>query len=100
MILLHRISYLLFNYRQYSQSRYLVLSPSKNFNEFIKPLTADLKLQGINVSSVTEYYLNILLNIHKNWKDIEKDIRIFSDAEVDQRTIDTFYSEALATGLN
>lgn len=99
MILLHRISYLLFNYRQYSQSRFLVLSPSKNFNEFIKPLTTDLKLQGINVSSVTEYYLNILLNIHKNWKDIEKDIRIFSDAEVDQRTIDTFYSEAYASEL-
>lgn len=99
MILLHRISYLLFNYRQYSQGRYLVLSPSKNFNEFIKPLTNDLKLQGINVSSVTEYYLNILLSIHKSWKDIEKDIRIFSDAEVDPKIVDTFYSEAYASEL-
>lgn len=99
MILLHRISYLLFNHQQYNQGRYLVLSPSNGFNEFIRPLTRDLKLQNIAVKSITEYYLNILLNTHKSWKDIEKDIRIFSDADIDQKIVDVLYSEKYAVEL-
>ena len=101
MILLHRISYLLYNhFRNLSQNEYLVLSPSPRFNRHITPLIQDLRIDGISVKSVSEYYIECLCEYNNTvWKDLAGDVRLYSDAGRNQEFAKYFYSREYATKL-
>lgn len=99
MILLHRISYLLYNYPQITQSGYLVISPSKQFNRHLGPLLKNLRITGISVRSVSEYYIDLLCAYYGTWKEIADDPRLFSDDSIDEKYVEAFYSEEYARKL-
>ena len=99
MILLHRISYLLYNYPQISQSSYLVISPSKQFNRHLLPLLRNLRITNVSVRSVPEYYIEMLCSYHSTWKEIADDSRLFSDISIDEKYVKYFYSEEYARKL-
>lgn len=99
MILLHRISYLLYNYPNILQRNYLVLSPSNQFNKHLLPLLSDLRISGITVKCVAEYYIDCLCTYNTAWRELINDTRLYSDDGVDSRIAKYFYGEEYAKKL-
>ena len=96
MILLHRISYLLYNNKGIRDQEYLVLSPSAQFNRHIQPLLRDLRLTRVNVMSVPEYYVDRLQAYDPAWNELSNDERLFSDNGIDKSFAEYFYSKEYA----
>lgn len=56
MILLHRISYLAYNYPKSDFSKWCILTPNEYFNEHIQELSQTLDIAAIKRFTVEEYY--------------------------------------------
>ena len=62
MILLHRLSYLMYNNENLSPRDVLVITPSDSFNSFIDELSQVLELQKVRTTTLQNYYFRVLLN--------------------------------------
>ena len=62
MILLHRLSYILYNNEKLRPSDVLVITPSDSFNAFIDELAAILELEKVKTSTLDSYFLKLLKN--------------------------------------
>ena len=62
MILLHRLSYLMYNNEQLAPRDVLVVTPSDSFNEFIDELSKTLELGLVKTITLKNYYLRVLEN--------------------------------------
>lgn len=62
MILLHRLSYILYNNESLRPSDVLVITPSDSFNAFIDELATILELEKVKTSTLDGYFLNLLKN--------------------------------------
>ena len=62
MIMLHRLSYILYNNEQLRPSDVLVVTPSDSFNAFIDELSRILELEKVKTSTLDGYFLNVLKN--------------------------------------
>ncbi len=62
MILLHRLSYLMYNNEQLRANHVLVITPSDSFNAFIDELTQVLELQKVKTITLGGYFLQALEN--------------------------------------
>ena len=62
MVMLHRLSYLLYNNEDISPKEVLILTPSSSFNDFIDELAQILQLERVKTATVHEYFLKILKN--------------------------------------
>lgn len=60
MILLHRLSYLMYNNDKLGPRDVLVLTPSDSFNVFIDDLSKVLELQKVYTTTLNNYYFRIL----------------------------------------
>ncbi len=60
MILLHRLSYLMYNNEKLGPRDVLVLTPSDSFNAFIDELSQVLELQKVYTTTLQNYYFRIL----------------------------------------
>lgn len=63
MILLHRLSYIMYNNESIKPSDVLVITPSDSFNAFIDELSAILELARVRTSTLDQYFLNILKSV-------------------------------------
>ena len=99
MILLHRISYLLYNAKQYKEKDYLVISPSQQFNRHISSLLTDLELSRINVKALPEYYIDLLCSYNSVWKELYGTDRLSSNSGVPASYVEFLYSEAYMNEL-
>ena len=63
MIMLHRLSYIMYNDESVKPSDVLVVTPSDSFNDFIDELSAILELEKVKTSTLDSYYLNMLKSI-------------------------------------
>ena len=99
MILLHRISYLLYNEPRFRPQDYLVISPSVQFNKFIQSLVADLELTHVAVKALPEYYVDYLTAVNSGWKEIAGDGRLYSNAAQPESYISYLYSEQYMNAL-
>ena len=75
MIMLHRLSYILYNNEQLKPSDILVITPSDSFNAFIDELSRILELEKVRTSTLDRYFLNVLKNAGVN---IEERIDYFA----------------------
>ena len=66
MIMLHRLSYILYNNEQLRPSDVLVITPSDSFNAFIDELSEILELERVKTSTLDGYFLNVLKNAGVN----------------------------------
>ena len=66
MIMLHRLSYILYNNEQLRPSDVLVLTPSDSFNAFIDELSKILELEKVKTSTLDGYFLSVLKNAGVN----------------------------------
>lgn len=62
MIMLHRLSYLMYNNDEIRAKDVLMLTPSDSFNAFIDELSAVLELERVRTTTVHEYFLTVLKN--------------------------------------
>ncbi len=62
MILLHRLSYLMYNNESLSPHDVLVITPSDSFNAFIDDLSQVLELKKVKTTTLKEYYFRTLLH--------------------------------------
>ncbi len=60
MILLHRLSYLLYNDENLKPSSVLVITPSDSFNAFIDELAQILELERVKTVTLENYYYRLL----------------------------------------
>ncbi|MBQ9730492.1 MAG: UvrD-helicase domain-containing protein, partial [Clostridia bacterium] len=62
MVMLHRLSYLMYNDESIRSKNVLVLTPSDSFNGFIDELAAVLELERVKTTTIHEYFLRVLDN--------------------------------------
>ncbi|MBO5328797.1 MAG: UvrD-helicase domain-containing protein, partial [Clostridia bacterium] len=62
MILLHRLSFLMYNNERIKPRDVLVITPSDSFNAFIDELSTILELEKVKTSTIENYFLQILKN--------------------------------------
>lgn len=62
MIMLHRLSYLMYNDESIKPSNVLVITPSDSFNAFIDELAQVLELEKVRTSTLDSYFLALLKN--------------------------------------
>ncbi len=62
MILLHRLSYLMYNNEALSPKNVLVLTPSDSFNAFIDELAQVLELKKVTTTTLKSYFFRTLQN--------------------------------------
>ena len=60
MLLLHRLSYLLHNYKEYTVEKYCILTPNEFFNLHINDLSKDLEIDRIKRFTVERYYEELI----------------------------------------
>ncbi len=62
MVMLHRLSYLMYNYEDIKPRDVLILTPSRSFNSFIDELAEILELERVRTMTAQEYFLQVLRN--------------------------------------
>ncbi len=60
MILLHRLSYVMYNNENLRPSDVMIITPSDSFNAFIDELASVLELERVKTGTLDSYFLNIL----------------------------------------
>ncbi len=63
MVMLHRLSYLMYNHEDIKPRDVLILTPSNSFNGFIDELAEILELDRVRTVTVHEYFLQVLRNV-------------------------------------
>ncbi len=62
MIMLHRLSYLMYNNENLKPRDVLVITPSDSFNAFIDELSQVLELEKIKTKTIDDYFMQLLQN--------------------------------------
>ena len=62
MVMLHRLSYLMYNNEEIKPRDVLVITPSNSFNAFIDELAEILELERVKTITAYEYFLQVLRN--------------------------------------
>ncbi len=62
MVLLHRLSYLMYNNENLRPRDVLVITPSRSFNAFIDELAQVLELEKVRTITLRDYFLRVLAN--------------------------------------
>ncbi len=62
MVMLHRLSYLMYNHEDIKPRDVLILTPSNSFNAFIDELAEILELERVRTCTAYEYFLQVLKN--------------------------------------
>ncbi|MGN1372793.1 MAG: UvrD-helicase domain-containing protein [Candidatus Coproplasma sp.] len=94
MILLHRLSYLLYNDESLKPSSVLVITPSDSFNAFIDELAKILELERVKTVTLETYYLKLLKSA-----GIELDKKIDYSIDPTNGYLQYIYSPAFVTDM-
>lgn len=62
MVMLHRLSYLMYNNEDIKSKDVLIITPSHSFNAFIDELAEVLELERVKTTTAHEYFLQVLKN--------------------------------------
>lgn len=94
MILLHRLSYLLYNNENLKPASVLVITPSDSFNAFIDELAQILELERVKTVTLESYYLRLLKGFGI---DIEGRIDYYAPVSADY--LSYVYSQSFVTDV-
>lgn len=96
MIMLHRLSRILFNNPQSDLSKIKIITPNHNFNMHINALCEELELEKIERYKIDDYYVYLLkLYAPQKW---QKTPVVQPDSALDERFVKEIYSEAFYSG--
>ena len=88
MVMLHRLSYLMYNNDDIKARDVLVITPSNSFNAFIDELATILQLERVKTITVYDYFLQILKN-----EKIDLSDKIDLSQEENEEYLSYVYSE-------
>ena len=91
MIMLHRLSYLMYNDDAIKPSNVLVITPSDSFNAFIDELAQVLELEKVKTSTLDSYFLSLLKN-----QGVDLEGKVDYHARVDEGYLNYIYSPRYA----
>lgn len=94
MIMLHRLSFLMYNNEDLKPSDVLVITPSDSFNAFIDELSQVLELEKVKTKKIDEYFLQLLKN-----EGIDIADKISDSVQVPQAYLEYIYSEKFYNDL-
>ncbi len=97
MIMLHRLSYLLYNNPALDMSTIKVLTPNELFNLHINELSKTLELNNIERLTIEKYYAQLLSRFHSDWVPVN-DFR--SEAIVDQSYVNYIYTDQFKSDIH
>ena len=63
MVMLHRLSYLMYNNEEIKPRDVLMITPSNSFNAFIDELSQILELERVKTTTLNEYFLQVLKHL-------------------------------------
>lgn len=92
-IIVHRLSYLLYNNPEISAEKYLFIAPNDNFKKELNELNIKLGINKIKIYTLIEFYkekINYYLN-YSNGKKLEIK-NIINDDIIDKKVISNIYS--------
>ena len=89
MILLHRLSYIMYNNESIKPSDVLVITPSDSFNAFIDELSQVLELERVKTSTIDRYFIRMLKNAGVDIED-----KMDFDLQLPPEYASFIYSEA------
>ncbi len=95
MILLHRLSYIMYNNESVRPADVMVVTPSDSFNAFIDELSAVLELEKVKTSTIDDYFLKLLKSVGADLKD-KTDLNL----RVDENYLKYVYSPAFEEELD
>ena len=95
MILLHRISYVMYNNESLRPSDVMIITPSDSFNDFIDELSAVLELEKVRCSTLDSYFLSLLKSAGVDIKE-----RIDFNFNADENYLAYVYSEAFGRDVD
>lgn len=96
MVMLHRLSFWLYNNKSLSTERIKILTPNENFNIHIGGLHSQLSLGDIEILSVAQYYNKLLEQYDKVLVVNEK---VNEEENVEEKFLNYIYSKAFIKGL-
>ncbi len=94
MVMLHRLSYLMYNNEQIKPRDVLVITPSNSFNAFIDELAEILELERVKTTTAYEYFLQVLKN-----EKIDIADKIDPSQKEDPSYLQYVYSETFVTDV-
>ena len=94
MVMLHRLSYLMYNNENIKPRDVLVITPSNSFNAFIDELAQVLQLERVKTTTVYEYFLQVLKN-----EKIEIADKINAEQKEPQAYLEYVYSPKFAQDI-
>lgn len=97
MVMLHRLSYWLYNNKSLRPEKIKIITPNENFNIHINMLHAQLKLDEVEVLSVARYYCFLL---SKYSKEIAAISNIADEENVEERFVNYIYSKQFLKRFN
>lgn len=95
MILLHRLSYLMYNNEEIKPASVLVITPSDSFNAFIDELSQALELERIKTVTLESYFIKLLASAGVNIEG-----KVDYSVEVPREYLKYIYSSAFEKDVN
>ncbi len=87
MVMLHRLSYLMYNNEDIKSRDVLIITPSNSFNAFIDELAEILELERVKTTTAYDYFLQVLKN-----EKIDLTTKIDETQKEDIRYLEYVYS--------
>ena len=91
MVMLHRLSFWLYNNKSLKPEKIKILTPNENFNVHIGGLHAQLNLGAIEIMSVDQYYAMLLGKYDAGIADFKK---VDDEENIEERFLNYIYSKA------
>ena len=95
MVMLHRLSYLMYNNEDIKPRDVLIITPSNSFNAFIDELAEILELERVRTLTSYEYFLQVLKN-----EKIDITDKIDLNQKEDEAYLSYVYSEKFVADVN
>ncbi len=95
MVMLHRLSYLMYNNEDIKPRDVLIITPSNSFNAFIDELAEILELERVRTLTSYEYFLQVLKN-----EKIDIADKIDLTQKEDEKYLAYVYSEKFVQDVN
>ena len=94
MVMLHRLSYLMYNDENVRPRDVLLITPGDSFNEFIEELAEILQLEKVRAMTVGEYFSKVLSR-----SGIDAESKIDDSAKENEEYLRYLYSPAFARDI-
>ncbi len=97
MVLLHRLSSLIYRHPEIEADKYVILTPNETFNLHIRGIADELQLSGIERMSIEQYYKYFLGKYDKAFLAIKK---VEEDIKQSTKFVEYVYSDAFLKELD